>query len=82
MTAAAIIVAIGGSGYAFTDGGSRRFSEVLTGLKEAPAIVSTSGTGTFRATINREETAIDYVLTFKNLDRPSAECGEYRSVAV
>jgi hypothetical protein len=68
MTGAAIIVAIGGSGYAFTDGGVRRFSELLTGLKEAPAIVSTSGTGTFQATINQDDTAIDYVLTFQNLE--------------
>jgi hypothetical protein len=64
----AIIFALVGTGYAFTDGGSRRFSELLSGLKEAPAIVSTTGTGTFRATINRDETAIDYVLTFKNLE--------------
>ena len=68
MTGAAIIVAIGGSGYAFTDGGIRRFSEFLTGLKEAPAIVSTTGTGTFQATINQDDTAIDYVLTFQNLE--------------
>ena len=59
---------VAATGYAFTDGGSRRFSEFLTGLKEAPAIVSTTGTGTFRATINRDETEIDYVLTFKNLE--------------
>jgi hypothetical protein len=63
----ALLVTVGGTGYAFTDEGSRRFSEFLTGLKEAPAIVSTTGTGTFRAEINQDETAIDYVLTFKNL---------------
>jgi CHRD domain len=63
----ALIVTIAGTAYAFTDGGSLRFSEFLTGLKEAPAIVSTTGTGTFRAEINRDGTAIDYVLTFKNL---------------
>jgi hypothetical protein len=69
----ALIVTVGGTGYVFTDGGSRRFSEFLTGLKEAPAIVSTTGTGTFRAVINRDETAIDYVLTFRNLQTPATQ---------
>jgi hypothetical protein len=64
----ALVLTVAGTGYAFTDGGSLRFSEFLTGLKEAPAIVSTTGTGTFSATINRDETEIDYVLTFKNLE--------------
>ncbi len=69
----ALIVTVGGTGYAFTDGGSLRFREFLTGLKEAPAIVSTTGTGTFRAEINRDGTAIDYVLTFKNLQSPATQ---------
>jgi hypothetical protein len=69
----ALIVTIGGTAYAFTDGGSLRFREFLTGLKEAPAIVSTTGTGTFRAEINRDGTAIDYVLTFKNLQSPATQ---------
>ena len=53
---------------AFTNEGSRRFSEFLNGLKEAPAVVSTTGTGTFRATISRDETEINYVLTFEDLE--------------
>jgi hypothetical protein len=65
---AALVLTVAATGYAFTDEGSLRFSEFLTGLKEAPAIVSTTGTGTFQATITRDETEIDYVLTFQNLE--------------
>jgi hypothetical protein len=65
---AAAILAAAGTGFAFTDEGPRMFREFLSGLKEAPAIVSTTGNGTFRATINREETEISYVLTFNDLE--------------
>ena len=66
VTAALVVVA--GTGYAFTDDGSRRFSEFLNGLKEAPAVVSTTGTGTFEATINPDGTEIAYALTFSDLE--------------
>jgi hypothetical protein len=64
-TAALVIV---GTGVAFTDNGQRRFREFLNGLQEAPTIVSTTGTGTFTAAINRDESRIDYVLAFRNLE--------------
>jgi hypothetical protein len=64
----AAVVAAAGSAIAFSDEGSRRFAEFLNGLKEAPAIVSTTATGTFRAFINHDETEIRYVLTFKDLE--------------
>jgi hypothetical protein len=63
-----IVLAVAASGFAFSDDGSRKFREVLTGLKEAPQIVLTSGTGTFEATISRDGSEIDYVLTFQNLE--------------
>ena len=59
---------IGATGLGHTDNGERRFREFLTGFKEAQAIVSTHGTGTFAATINKDEDEINYVLTFKNLE--------------
>jgi hypothetical protein len=68
MATMASVVVLAGTGYAFTESGARRFSEFLSGLKEAPAIVSTTGTGTFRATISRDETEINYTLTFKDLE--------------
>jgi hypothetical protein len=50
------------------DGGGKRFREFLNGFKEAAAPISTTGTGTFSATINKDETEIDYELTFANLE--------------
>jgi hypothetical protein len=68
MGVAALLVAAGGSTIAFTEEGNRRFSEFLNGLKEAPAIVSTTGDGTFEAVISRDDTEISYTLTFKQLE--------------
>jgi len=68
LMVAGVVLAVAGIGFAFQEGGSLRFSEVLSGLKEAPQIVSTTGTGTFSAEINREGTEIANVLTFKDLE--------------
>ena len=59
-----------GSGIAFTDdGGSRRsFKLKLTGLEEAPLVISTIGHGTFSAKINKEEDEIAWRLTYDNLE--------------
>lgn len=65
---AAAAVAVAGSGVAFSGDGSGKFDELLNGLKEAPAIVSTTATGTFRAVISDDETQIHYELTFANLE--------------
>jgi hypothetical protein len=59
---------VAGTGIALTDGGSRRFREFLNGFKEAQAVVSTTGNGTFWATISRDEREITYVLTFDDLE--------------
>ena len=68
VMAAAAILAAAGTTYAFTDEGSRRFSEFLNGLNEAAAVVSTTGNGTFRATISKDGSEINYVLTFKEME--------------
>ena len=62
------IVAAAATAFAFGNEGSRRFSEFLTGLKEAANVVSTTGTGTFHATISQDESEINYELTFKDLE--------------
>lgn len=67
LTAAGLLACVA-TGYGFTDEGSRRFSEFLSGLNEAANVVSTTGNGTFRATISRDGTEINYVLTFKELE--------------
>ena len=66
--AAAAILAVAGTAFEFTDEGSRRFSEFLNGLNEAAAVVSTTGNGTFQATISKDGSEINYVLTFKELE--------------
>ena len=66
--AATAAIAIAGTAIGVTAQGSKRFMELLTGLKEAAAVVSTTGTGTFQAEITNDETAISYTLTFNNLE--------------
>jgi hypothetical protein len=68
MIVAAAVLVVGGTGLAFTDQGQRQFKEFLNGFQEATTVVSTTGTGTFEATINEDETEINYVLTFKDLE--------------
>lgn len=63
-----IVLAVTASGLAFSDDGSGKFRESLNGFKEAAAPVSTTGTGTFNATISKDETEITYELTFENLE--------------
>ena len=46
-------LAVTATALAFSNDGGRRIREVLNGLKEAAAVVSTTGNGTFKATINR-----------------------------
>jgi hypothetical protein len=67
IVATAVFVVVG-TGLALTDGGPRRFREFLDGFKEATTVVSTTGTGTFRATISNDGSRIDYVLTFRDLE--------------
>jgi len=68
-TTAAMVVAVAATGLiASGDQGPRKFSEVLSGLKEAPAIVTTSGTGTFNATLNKDGSEIEYELTFNEME--------------
>lgn len=55
---AVAVIATAGSGLTFSGDGISRFHESPNGLKEATAVVSTTGTGTFVATINQDETEI------------------------
>lgn len=68
MMVAVALIATAGSGLTFAGDGISRFHESLNGLKEAAAVVSTTGTGTFLATINQDETEISYELTFQDLE--------------
>lgn len=63
-----LVFLLAATGVAFSDEGGRKFKEFLNGLKEAPAVVSTTGTGTFRAEISKNGEEIEYELTFKDLE--------------
>ena len=65
---AVAVFAMAGAAFAFSGEGGRRFREFLNGYKEAPAPISTTGTGTFKAIISRDESAVEYELTFDNLE--------------
>ena len=68
ITVAGVILVAASTGFAFSENGGRKFRELLNGYKEAAAPVSTTGTGTFEATISNDETEIEYVLTFQELE--------------
>ena len=48
--------------------GFKRISELLTGYEETPSAVSTTGNGTFKATISKDESRIDWELTYNDLE--------------
>ena len=62
MVAVGVAVAAGGSG-----GGDKNFTADLVGYEEVPA-VSTPGFGSFEARLNKAGTAVDFTLTYANLD--------------
>jgi hypothetical protein len=57
-----------GAGVAWASNNRRAIREFLTGFQEAPVVVSTTGTGTFRAQISRDGEEIAYTLSFKDLE--------------
>jgi CHRD domain len=65
---AVAVLTVATTALAFTDEGNKRFREFLNGYKEAVNPISTTGTGTFHATISEDNTEINYELTFANLE--------------
>ena len=51
----------------FAQSGFKQIKETLLGVKEVP-VVSTTGSGTFEATIDEEASEISYTLTFADLE--------------
>jgi hypothetical protein len=48
--------------------GFKRISELLTGYEETPSAVSTTGNGTFKATISKDESRVDWELSYNDLE--------------
>jgi CHRD domain len=63
----AALVVIGLAGTATSDRGGRQMKADLRGFEEVPAVSST-GTGEFLARIANDESAIEYTLTYQNLE--------------
>ena len=52
---------------AFADGGKSMFATNLTGYQETPLTINSPGSGEFAAKVNRDGTAIDWVLSYRDL---------------
>lgn len=61
-----LVLAIG-AGLAWAHNNNRSIRERLNGVQEVP-VISTAGSGTFRAEISKDEDEIEYTLTFENLE--------------
>lgn len=48
--------------------GFKRISEILTGYEETPSAVSTTGNGTFNAVISKDQSRIDWELSYSDLE--------------
>jgi hypothetical protein len=67
VLAAAVVVLAGTTATLVANGGFKRIREFLNGYKEVP-VISTTGRGVFTATINREQTQIEYELRYADLE--------------
>jgi hypothetical protein len=65
---AALVAVVAGALAVSADDRGQKIREFLLGIKEAPAVVSTTGNGTFRATIDDENQVIKYTLSFADLE--------------
>jgi hypothetical protein len=64
-----VILLVVGSATTFTDyGGSRRVSVRMSGYNETPLALSTTGNGRFQARISRDESEIQWELSFGDLE--------------
>lgn len=67
LAASVALVAVFATGIAFTQGGFKLVSEQLSGLKEVP-VISTTGQGEFHARISDDGSAIEWELSYADLE--------------
>ena len=63
----AVIALVSATTVVLAQGGFKRISEFLAGYEEVPS-VSTTGNGEFRARISRDESQIDWELSYSDLE--------------
>jgi hypothetical protein len=61
------VALLASTGVTLAQGGFKRIREALSGFKEVP-VISTTGSGSFTANINKEETQIEYELKYADLE--------------
>ena len=66
IAATAALIALTASP-AFADGGKSTFATNLTGYQETTVTINSPGSGEFAAKVNRDGTAIDWVLSYRDL---------------
>ena len=52
----------------YAQGGFKKISELLTGYEETPSAVSTTGSGSFTAELSKDESQIDWELSYSDLE--------------
>jgi hypothetical protein len=67
VTLIAVIVLVSVSTVVFSQR-VKRISEILTGYEETPSAVSTTGNGTFNASISNDGSRIDWELSYNDLE--------------
>jgi CHRD domain-containing protein len=64
---AVVALVLAGTAIGITQEGFKQIMEALSGLKEVP-VISTTGFGSFTATISKDETEIQYQLTYEGME--------------
>lgn len=68
LVSIAVIALVSATSIVLAQGGFKRISEFLTGYEETPSAVSTTGNGTFSARISKDESRIEWELTYDDLE--------------
>ena len=64
----AVLASLAVVSYAIAGGGSGKFDESLSGYQEDPLTLSTTGNGTFTANLSKDDTEINYRLSYAGLE--------------
>ena len=68
LAVAFAVLAFAATSTGLTAQGIKKINELLTGYEETPSAVSTTGGGEFSAKISKDQTQIEYELSYENLE--------------